>query len=305
MIGNRFWLHASLVMAFALLLPACSKKDDEYVERPVEELYNEAMDNLDKDEYVRAAKSFEEVERQHPYSVWATKAQLMGAYAMYERNKYDDAIVNLDRFIQLHPGNKDAPYAYYLKGLCYYEQIADVARDQKMTELALKSLQEVVDRFPSSFYALDAKMKVDLARDHLAGKEMTIGRYYLRNQQPLAALNRFRVVVETFQTTSHVPEALHRMVEIYLMLGLRDDANRTAAVLGHNYPGTDWYEESFALLKTGKSATAKGNGMLDWIPGFGGPKAPTEPTTVPKSAAKPGGKPKSKSEPGLFDWMKW
>jgi outer membrane protein assembly factor BamD len=246
-----------LAVAVAAALAACSDKKDDYVERPVEELYNEAMDFIDKDEYMRASKAFEEVERQHPYSVWATKAQLMAAYALYERNKYDDAIVQLDRFIQLHPGNKDTAYAYYLKGLSYYEQITDVRRDQKMTEQAMKSLQEVIDRFPASTYAKDARLKVDLARDHLAGKEMTIGRYYQNKGQWLAALNRFKVVVDNYQTTTHVPEALHRMVEIYLTLGLDEEAKRAASVLGHNFPGSEWYEDTFALVKTGKPANAK------------------------------------------------
>lgn len=242
----------AFALAAALLAGCSADKKDDYVERPVEELYNEAMDFVDKSEYYKAAQAFEEVERQHPYSVWATKAQLMAAYALYERNKYDDAIIQIDRFIQLHPGNKDAGYAYYLKGLCYYEQITDVRRDQKMTEQAMKTLQEVIDRFPSSSYAKDAKLKVDLARDHLAGKEMVIGRYYQETGQWLGALNRFKAVIENYQTTTHVPEALHRMVEIYLTLGLTEEAKHTAAVLGHNFPGSDWYEDSFRLV-TGKS----------------------------------------------------
>ncbi|WP_082911061.1 outer membrane protein assembly factor BamD [Magnetospirillum moscoviense] len=262
---------AFALVAASLAFSACSDKKDDYVERPVEELYNEAMDLIDKNEYYRASKAFEEVERQHPYSVWATKAQLMGAYALYERNKYDDAIIGLDRFIQLHPGNKDAAYAYYLKGLSYYEQITDVARDQKMTELALKALQEVIDRFPASTYARDAKLKVDLARDHMAGKEMNVARYYQGREHYLAALNRFKAVVEQYQTTSHVPEALHRMVEIYLILGLTDEAKKTAAVLGHNFPGSDWYEDSYSLLNTGKTAASakkgeeKSRGWFGWL----------------------------------------
>jgi outer membrane protein assembly factor BamD len=263
--------YAALVLvAGSLALAACSEKKDDYVERPVEELYNEAMDLIDKNEYFRASKAFEEVERQHPYSVWATKAQLMGAYALYERNKYDDAIIQLDRFIQLHPGNKDAPYAYYLKGLAYYEQITDVARDQKMTEHALKSLQEVIDRFPASTYARDAKLKVDLARDHMAGKEMNVARFYQHREQWLAALNRYKAVTEQYQTTSHVPEALHRMVEIYVTLGLQEEAKKTAAVLGHNFPGSDWYEDTFSLVNTGRSmaaarkAESKG-GWFGWL----------------------------------------
>ena len=189
-----------------LCVAACEDKPNAYRERPVEDLYNDAMNHIDAEEYQDAAKLFEEVERQHPYSAWATKAQLMGAFAQYQRNKYDDALVLLDRFIQLHPGNRDTPYAYYLKGLCYYEQITDVGRDQKITELALTSLQEVVDRFPTTKYARDARLKVDLTRDHLAGKEMAIGRYYQRKGLFLAALNRYKVVTDRYQTTTHTPQ---------------------------------------------------------------------------------------------------
>lgn len=261
-------LAGATLIATALLLSACADKKDEYIERPVEELYNEAMDLVEQGEYYKAAQAFDEVDRQHPYSVWATKAQLMNAYVLYERNKYPDALVALDRFIQLHPGNKDAPYAYYLKGLCYYEQVTDVARDQKMTEMALKSLQEVVDRYPASSYARDAKLKVDLTRDHLAGKEMNIARYYQKRDQWLAALNRYKIVVEQYQTTSHVPEALHRMVEIYLTLGLTDEAKKTAAVIGHNFPGSNWYEDTFSMVNTGQSATQaekKDSGWFGWM----------------------------------------
>ena len=193
--------------------------------------------------------AFDETDRQHPYSVWATKSQLMSAYAHYQGNAYDEAIIILDRFIQLHPSNKDVPYAFYLKALCYYEQISDVGRDQKMTELALKSLNDVILRFPRSKYARDAKLKIDLTRDHLAGKEMEIGRYYENQGQYLAAINRFRSVVDKFQTTTHVPEALHRLTESYLALGLVDQANKTAAVLGYNFPGTEWYIDTYEIVE--------------------------------------------------------
>jgi outer membrane protein assembly factor BamD len=245
--------HRPLVLALglALALGACADKKDDYVERPVEELYNSAMDMVDQGEFNKAAKAFDEVDRQHPYSVWATKAQVMGAYVLYERNRYDDAIVALDRFIQLHPGNRDAAYAYYLKGLCFYEQITDVNRDQKMTEQALKIMQEVVDRFPTSPYARDARLKIDLTRDHMAGKEMAVGRYYMKVGQHLAALNRFKAVTEQYQTTTHVPEALHRLVEIYVTLGMKAEAIRTASVLGHNFPGSEWYEDTYAIVEKG------------------------------------------------------
>lgn len=258
----------SLVVALPLLAGCAADQSakDDYKERPVEELYNEALNLLNDQEYDKAAKAFDEVERQHPYSVWATKAQLMAAFANYQHNKFDDAIVALDRFIQLHPSHKDVAYAYYLKALCYYEQIADVSRDQKLTEQALKSLQEVVDRFPNSKFARDAKLKVDLARDHLAGKEMTIGRYYEQQHQYLAAINRYRNVIDNYQTTTHVPEALERLVECYETLGLPDEAKRSAAVLGYNYPGTDWYGDTYSMVQ-GKppGVQQKDSGWFDWL----------------------------------------
>lgn len=230
-------------------LAACSSTEEEpYVERPVERIYQEAAAAIDQESYTRAAQLFDEVERQHPYSQWATRAQLMAAYAHYQALEYDDAIIALDRFIQLHPGSEDTAYAYYLKALSYYEQISDVTRDQKMTELALNSLGEVARRFPDTGYARDARLKIDLTNDHLAGKEMEIGRYYLNQRQYNAAIGRFRNVVERYQTTSHVPEALHRLTEAYLALGVVDEAKATASVLGHNFPGSEWYTDSYALL---------------------------------------------------------
>lgn len=239
----------------ALVLSACASDEDKaaaeaakQVERPVEALYNEAADALDTKEYQRASKAFEEVERQHPYSQWATKAQLMSAYAAYQDDRYDEAILALDRFIELHPGNEDIDYAYYLKALAYYEQITDVARDQAMTKNAMEALNTLILRFPDSRYARDATMKRDLTLDHLAGKEMEIGRYYLNRGQINAGINRFRTVVRDYQTTTHTPEALHRLVEAYLTLGLKTEALRVAAVLGHNFPGSKWYEDTYAIL---------------------------------------------------------
>ncbi len=240
------WRFAAL---FALLtLAACGSDDPEYVERPVEDLYNVAMDQLQSGAPEAAARSFDEVERQHPYSAWARRAQVMGAYSYYLTNDYDEAILAAQRFIQLHPGNKDVAYAQYLIALSYYEQITDVGRDQKMTERALAALGEIVKRYPDTEYARDARLKVDLAHDHLAGKEMEIGRYYLNRAQYAAAINRFRVVIETYQTTTHAPEALHRLTEAYLALGVVPEAQTAAAVLGHNFPGSEWYEDSYALL---------------------------------------------------------
>ncbi len=248
MLGRAPFLRVVAVAA-ALGLTACSTDEEVYVERPVDELYNQAMDALQTTDYMTAAKLFDEVERQHPYSTWATKAQLMAAYSEYQRNHYDDAIAALDRFIQLHPSHKDTPYAYYLKGLCYYEQISDVQRDQNMTAQAMASFEELVRRYPESKYARDAVLKLDLTRDHLAGKEMSIGRRYLMQGSYLAAINRFKVVVEKYQTTTHVPEALHRLVEAYEALGLVEEARKAAAVLGHNFPGSEWYIDTYELVQ--------------------------------------------------------
>jgi outer membrane protein assembly factor BamD len=245
-------------------------KDPEYVERPVEDLYNQAVDSAAGGNFRAAAPLFDEVERQHPYSVWATQAQLMAAYSLYQSNQYDDAVNALDRFIQLNPSHSNVDYAYYLKGLAFYERIVDVGRDQKLTREALDTFDEVIKRFPRSKFARDARLKTDLARNHLAGKEMEIGRFYLTRGQYLAAVNRFRRVIHDYDTTDQVPEALHRLTEAYLALGLDAEAEKTAAVLGHNYPGSDWYQDSFALIKTGRpfSAQEDGKGLLGlglWI----------------------------------------
>lgn len=244
--SKRLWVTGAAM----LLLASCSSSDDDdiYVERPAEEFYNLGLSYLGEGNYERAASNFDEVERQHPYSVWAPRAQLMTAYTYYQADAYDEAINTLDRFIQLHPGHQDIAYAYYLRAISFYEQIADVERDQAMTRQAMTALDEVVTRFPETSYARDAALKLDLALDHLAGQHMSIGRYYLRQGENLAAINRFQIVVRDFQTTSHVPEALHRLVEANLSLGITDEAQATAAVLGHNYPGSDWYLDSYALL---------------------------------------------------------
>jgi len=243
-------------LLLTLLVAACGNKDAPYVERPVEELYNRAMDAMAASEWEVAAKGFDEVERQHPYSVWANKAQLMAAYSYYQKNMYTDAISAAERFIQLHPGSKETPYAYYLVAVSYYEQITDVGRDQKITQQALSALEEVVRRYPSSEYARDARLKIDLTRDHLAGKEMTIGRYYLRQNQQIAAINRFKTVVEKYQTTTHVPEALHRLAEAYMTLGVLEEAQNVAAVLGYNYPGSEWYVDTYTLVTGQEVPTA-------------------------------------------------
>ncbi len=246
------------------------KEEPEYVERPVEDLYNKAVDSAATGNFRDAAPLFDEVERQHPYSVWATQAQLMAAYSLYQSNQYDDAVNALNRFIQLNPSHPNVDYAYYLKGLSFYEQIVDVGRDQKLTRDSLDTFNEVIKRFPGSKYARDARLKIDLARNHLAGKEMEIGRFYLTRGQHLAAINRFRKVVHDYDTTDQVPEALHRLTEAYLAIGLVQEAEKTAAVLGHNYPGSEWYQDSYALVKTGRPHQAEedGEGLLGlgfWI----------------------------------------
>lgn len=243
-----------LILSVVLFLSACGSDGENSLdegmepERPVEELYNEAADKLDAKEYRRAYELFNEVERQHPYSQWATRAQLMAAYAAYEAENYVESVVAIDRFIRLHPGNADIDYAMYLQALNYYEQISDVGRDQEMTRLAKESFEELLRAYPNSTYARDAKLKLDLTLDHLAGKEMQIGRYYLVRNQYAAAIKRFMSVVQDYQTTTHVPEALHRLVECYLSLGIREEAVRVASVLGYNYPGSKWYQDSYALL---------------------------------------------------------
>ena len=261
----RFSIRLILMLALGALAACGGSEKETYVERPVETLYNNAMDDLTAERYDKAAKGFDEVERQHPYSVWATKAQLMAAYSLYEGSRYDEAILALDRFIQLHPGHRDIAYAYYLKALCYYVQITDVGRDQRITADALKTLQDVVRRFPETRYARDARLKIDLTRDHLAGKEMEIGRFYEGQKEYLAAINRFRTVVDQYQTTTHVPEALERLTECYLALGLYYEAQRTAAVLGYNYPGSEWYRDSYALVTDSKTLPPDLESQKGWF----------------------------------------
>lgn len=244
--------RAALLAATVVTLSACGGstegKDVAYVARDVESLYGEAQRRLDRGNTLQAAALFDEVERQHPYSPWARRAQLMSAFSYYIARDYNKAIQNSQRFLSIHPGNKDAPYAYYLISLSYYEQISDVNRDQKITEQAQTALREVNRRFPQTEYAADARLKLDLVADHLAGKEMEIGRHYQRSGQWLAADLRFRNVVENFDTTSHTAEALYRLTESSLALGLPQEAVKYAAVLGANYPGTDWYERAFKLV---------------------------------------------------------
>lgn len=268
-----------MLLALALVLPACSngsvlsdvfngdssaksgnalspdltKSDDQQVAG----LYNDGLSRLNKGSYTAAAKKFAEVERLHPYSKWATKALLMQGFAYYQNNNYGDAINSCQRFISLHPGHVDTPYAYYLVALSQYEQIADINHDQSQTQTALASLDEVSQRFPDSKYAADAKQKALLARDHLAGKEMEVGRYYIKHGSYLAGINRFKRVVTDYQTSSQTPEALYRLSEGYMALGIISEAQTAAAVLGHNFPRSQWYKDAYTLVSSnGKAPVA-------------------------------------------------
>jgi outer membrane protein assembly factor BamD len=268
MIPNRILPPATLrrfalaLLAVLPLLAGCgSKKADTAASTPVgpvDQLYNNGIDALNARRYATASDQFIAIQTNYPYSPWAVNAQLMQGYTDYMQNHYTDAIGTLNQFIQLHPTHRDVPYAYYLRALCYYEQISDIERDQKGTQDAMNALQDVVNRFPATAYARDAQLKIDLCVDHLAGKEMEIGRWYQGQHLYEAAIGRFQRVVDDFQTTNHVPEALARLTEIYLVLGLRDEAKKTAAVLGYNYPGSIWYADTYDQLRS--------DGLLAGVP---------------------------------------
>jgi len=244
------------VAALALTITGCStlgiggnkKEKLAYVERPAEQIYNQGFDRMERQDWDRAKLFFQEVERQHPFSKWARRAMLMQAYANYRSTDYEESITTAQRFIGLHPGNESTPYAYYLIAMNYYDQIYDVGRDQATTVNAESALQQVVRRYPDSDYARDARLKLELTHDHLAGKEMSIGRYYLKENQQLAAIGRFKNVVKNYETTSQTEEALHRLVEAYTSLGIISEAKLVGSVLGYNYPSSEWYADSYELL---------------------------------------------------------
>jgi outer membrane protein assembly factor BamD len=256
--GRSIALGLSLALALGACASSKGKKDQAYVARDVETLYIAAKDALNRKQYRQAAAMFDEVERQHPYSVWARRAQLMSAFSYFVAKDFNESIASSQRFLSLHPGSREAPYAYYMIAVSYYEQISGVQRDQRTTQQALDALGELIRRYPNSDYAVDARLKIDLARDHLAGKEMEIGRYYQQQGLYLASIIRFRTVVDQYDTTSHAPEALHRLVESYLALGLPEEAQKAAAVLGANYPGSRWYQRSYALMNTKVKPAAAG-----------------------------------------------
>jgi outer membrane protein assembly factor BamD len=244
--------YAALALLVAPLM-ACSlfNKDEDFVpDQPADKLYNQGLYLLNQQQdYKEAAKKFDEVDRQNPYSDWARKALLMSAYSYYESQQYTDCINSAERYVTLHPGSPDAAYAQYLIGASYYDQILDVSRDQARAEKAINALEEVVRKYPDSEYATAAHKKIDMARDQLAGKEMEIGRYYMSKRDFVGAINRFKVVVTQYQTTRHVEEALERLTEAYVSLGLMDEAQTAAAVLGHNFPDSPWYKDSYNLVK--------------------------------------------------------
>jgi outer membrane protein assembly factor BamD len=244
--------YAALAL-LAVPLMACSlfNKDEDYVpDQPADKLYNQGLYLLNQEQdYKEAAKKFDAVDRENPYSDWARKALLMSAFAYYQSQQYTDCINSAERYVTLHPGSPDAAYAHYLIGSSYYDQILDVTRDQARAEKAINALEEVVRKYPDSEYATAARKKIDMARDQLAGKEMEIGRYYMNKRDFVGAINRFKVVVTQYQTTRHVEEALERLTEAYVSLGLMDEAQTAAAVLGHNFPDSPWYKDSYNLVK--------------------------------------------------------
>ena len=259
-LGRQLRLAAALV-GIAVPLSGCGTgalwdkflaKDDTFVEVPADKLYNEGLYLMnEKHDPKAASKKFEEVDRQHPYSDWARKSQLMSAYAFYQSGDYDSCIGAATRYVTLHPGSPDAAYAQYLIAASHYDQIPDVSRDQGRTEKAIAALDEVVRKYPTSEYAVSAKAKLEGARDQLACKEMEVGRYNLQKRNYTAAINRFKTVVTQYQTTRHVEEALARLTEAYMAIGIVGEAQTAAAVLGHNFPDSPWYKDAYNLVKSG------------------------------------------------------
>lgn len=254
--GRRIGLIA-VALALPLAISACASDKDvdlaSYVDtiEPADTLYNQGLANLDAGRLTEASRKFEAIDRQHPYSEYARRSMVMGAFTNYRQGKYEEAITAGQRYVSLYPTSEDAAYAQYIVGLSYFRQIKDVTRDQRESRRAIEAMQEVIDRWPDSEYVDDARAKVRFARDQLAGKEMQVGRYYLERREYIAAVRRFRNVVESFSDTNHVEEALARLTESYYAMGLASEAQTAAAVLGHNYPDSQWYKDSYALLQSG------------------------------------------------------
>lgn len=245
--NKKFILPLFGILVFSLISCKSKLKDEEII--PPQESYDAGVVQLEKGEYKKAAEHFEKVFFQHPGNALTPQAELMQAYSLYVAGEYDEAIDVLDIFIKLHPRHENIAYAYYLKALSNYVQISSVLLDQSRTRYAKESLEELIRRFPGTKYAIDAALKIDLVNDHLAGKEMSVGRYYLKRKNPIAAIKRFQNVIDEYQTTSHAEEALYRLVESNAMLGLKDEAEKYAAVLSHNYPSGSWLHNARNLLK--------------------------------------------------------
>ena len=254
-----------------LLLSSCSESQnapDSSVseDKSAEELFNSGEKQILRKRYGDAAEKFKEVERLYPYSDWSKRALIMQVYALHKDQSYENVVSAANRFIEFYPKDKDVPYAYYLIGLSYYDQVLDIGRDQKLTQKALATFKLLIEEYPNSAYAPSSQIKFDFLRDHLASKEMEVGRYYLKRAHFVPAINRFRRVIEDFSTTSQVPEALHRLVEASLSLGLVDEAQTAGAILGYNYRATDWYERTFELLRSeGLTPKSSGNSWLSQI----------------------------------------
>lgn len=252
----RVRFGALLVVIAPLGLAACGEKDIDlstYVENvePADVLYNQALANLNEGKVSEASKKFAAVDRQHPYSEYARKSMVMATFTNYRQGEYAEAINSGRRYVQLYPSTPDAAYAQYLVGLSYFRQIRDVTQDQTESRKTIEAMQELVERWPESEYIEDAQTKIRFARDQLAGKEMQVGRYYLERREYISSIKRFRIVVENYANTRHVEEALARLVEAYYAMGLASEAQTAAAVLGHNYPESDWYKDSYTLLQSG------------------------------------------------------
>jgi len=269
---RRLRLAASLI-ALAVPLSGCGTgalwdkfmaKDETFVDEPADKLYNEGLFLMNQKKDAKAAsKKFEEVDREHPYSDWARKSLLMSAYSFYQAGDYDGCIGAATRYVTLHPGSPDAAYAQFLIASSQYDQIPDISRDQNRTEKAIAALEEVVRKYPTSEYSVSAKAKLQAARDQLAGKEMDIGRYYMQKRDYTAAINRFKSVVTQYQTTREVEEALYRLTEAYLAIGIVGEAQTAAAVLGHNFPDSRWYQDAYNLVKSGGTEPSENKGS--WI----------------------------------------
>jgi outer membrane protein assembly factor BamD len=267
---GRHWAPLFALVMMAPILAGCESlgsffgKDDPILDEPADKLYNEGLYLLNEKKDIKgAAKKFDEVERQHPYSDWARKSLIMSAYTYYEAGSFDDSIGAARRYIQLHPGSPDAAYAQFLIGTSYFDQIRDISRDQERTEKAIASLEEVIRKYPTTEYAASAKRKVAIARDQLAGKEVMTGKYYLDRRDYSGAINRFKIVVTRYQTTRHVEEALLRLTEAYMALGVVEEAQTSAAVLGHNFPDSRWYKDAHSLLTSRGLSPSENKGS--WI----------------------------------------